>query len=903
MAKSYRAPDQWTLPSGATVNQYEAWKNNLLFTLSLDNVNAMFLKDGVTWGKDAKNNPHRGFTDDADTVEQSKRLTASQKATALNLMLGQIANYSPINRSTIVKNSTCLKDVWKAIRLHCGFQKNGAGVLDWADISLKPGERPEELYQRLLAFVDDNLMTSDGGVKHLNEDIAEDEETTPSLENYVVVWWLKILHKDLPKLVKQRYGTELRTNSIASIKAEISGALESLMEDIQTTQDSKVLRSVIFPSKQRSSGRQTFKECPLCKQAGRTPTDHYLTACKHLPEKDRKFLTKSRSVQIDSDEEEVDDEDEEAVQHRRVSVDQDEPQIEDTSLIARRVPVIPSPFMDCFVKHLTVRVTVDSGATGNLMRHDVAKRLRLTIRKPTQKSHQADGNTSLEIVGEVSVVLSFKGHDLVLEALVARALDDEILGGIPFMVKNDVWLRPSKEIIGIGDKMYDYKVASSRAPMARRVQTTLIRSPSNLTVWPGDFVELEVPDQFSGQEVGIEPRLDSTLNTKSPSAKLWPDPQLLTCCDNTIRIPNSFSEPLSIKKGDHLCQIVRTVAINPEDAQDAIVNKRAPTVTDDVLAFKEIVIDPDNITPPEYKEKLECICESFSHVFSPKFKGYNGRDGAVKAVVNMGPALPPQRKGRVPQYNKDKLDIQQDKCDELEDLGVLRKPEDVNVEVEYLNTCMLVKKPRGGYRMVTDFGEIARYSKPQPSLLPDMNSVLRWLAQWKYIICTDLCKAYYQIPLDPKSMKYCGISTPFKGTRVYTTAAMGMPGSETALEEVVSRVFGSLLVSNQVVKIADNLFTGGNTLDELCNNWEQVLKAASRNSLNFSPSQTIINPKTTTILGWVWSQGTLSATPHSICTLKTCEAPRTVKELKSFIGAYKVLSRVIPDCAKVIAPP
>ena len=28
-----------------------------------------------------------------------------------------------------------------------------------------------------------------------------------------------------------------------------------------------------------------------------------------------------------------------------------------------------------------------------------------------------------------------------LEALVARALDDEILGGIPFMVKNDVWLR------------------------------------------------------------------------------------------------------------------------------------------------------------------------------------------------------------------------------------------------------------------------------------------------------------------------------------------------------------------------------------------------------------------------------------------------------------------------------
>ena len=65
-------------------------------------------------------------------------------------------------------------------------------------------------------------------------------------------------------------------------------------------------------------------------------------------------------------------------------------------------------------------------------------------------------------------------------------------------------------------------------------------------------------------------------------------------------------------------------------------------------------------------------------------------------------------------------------------------------------------------------------------------------------------------------MKYCGVCTPFKGTLVYATAAMGMPGSETALEEVVSRVFGSLIQSDRAIKITDNLFTGGNSLDELC---------------------------------------------------------------------------------------
>ena len=53
-------------------------------------------------------------------------------------------------------------------------------------------------------------------------------------------------------------------------------------------------------------------------------------------------------------------------------------------------------------------------------------------------------------------------------------------------------------------------------------------------------------------------------------------------------------------------------------------------------------------------------------------------------------------------------------------------------------------------------------------------------------------------------MKYCGVVTPFKGVRVYTHCAMGMPGSETALEELMSRVLGHLVQEGCVAKIADD---------------------------------------------------------------------------------------------------
>ena len=109
MTTSHRAPKQWMLASDSTVTQYESWKNNLIYTISLDPLYAPFLCTGIAWLKQSRATPNRGFTDDPNTVAEPNRKTAAQKVIALELMLGQIANFSPINRGTIVKSSTSLK--------------------------------------------------------------------------------------------------------------------------------------------------------------------------------------------------------------------------------------------------------------------------------------------------------------------------------------------------------------------------------------------------------------------------------------------------------------------------------------------------------------------------------------------------------------------------------------------------------------------------------------------------------------------------------------------------------------------------------------------------------------------------------------------------------------------------
>ena len=197
-------------------------------------------------------------------------------------MLGQVANYCPvIARNTIVKNSTSMRAIWQAIRAH---------------------------------YVEDNLLTANGNIRHHGEDVSTDEELTPSLENIIVLTWLRLIHADLPTLVKQRYGTEpLRSQTLASLKPEISQALDALLDEIHSSNEAKVLRTAFRRSSQQRDNRSTSSQpsnnkggatkcCPICKQAKRSQFQHYLSKCPFLPNEDRQYLTRTRQVIVDQHE-------------------------------------------------------------------------------------------------------------------------------------------------------------------------------------------------------------------------------------------------------------------------------------------------------------------------------------------------------------------------------------------------------------------------------------------------------------------------------------------------------------------------------------------------------------------------------------------------------------------------
>ena len=81
-------------------------------------------------------------------------------------------------------------------------------------LSLDPNFAP------FLKLMVDNLLKVNGGIRHHGENVAADEAISPTIDNLIVLTWLRLVDPSLPGLVKQRYGAELRSQTLASLKPE-----------------------------------------------------------------------------------------------------------------------------------------------------------------------------------------------------------------------------------------------------------------------------------------------------------------------------------------------------------------------------------------------------------------------------------------------------------------------------------------------------------------------------------------------------------------------------------------------------------------------------------------------------------------------------------------------------------
>ena len=399
--------------------------------------------------------------------------------------------------------------------------------------------------------------------------------------------------------------------------------------------------------------------------------------------------------------------------------------------------------------------------------------------------------------------------------------------------------------------------------------------------------------------------------TPRPSTSPWLKPSISTVNNNSVALKNTSDFPVTIKRQEHLADLRPTVAfVNkfnhqlphsgfiPDNFQyKDLARKRVLSKS----ALQQIQVDPDLQLSQIERDEFTRLHNKYVHLFSTQPGKYNGSFGYVENRLQFSSLPAPNSKTYIPNYSPSMNKLLAEKMDNLEEWGVLVPPEAVGVQVQFVSPSMLVPKTDSpDYRLVTDFAALNVYLKRVPNTSATIAQARARIARAKFVAHLDLANYFYQSGLQHNDIKFLGTVHPFKGLRVYTCDPQGLKGASERSYEKLLKIYGDMIQEDRLAQMADGLHVLGMTVRELTDNYEEVLRRADLSNLTFKPSKVCICPKTVNLFGWVLTGEKWLPTKHTISTLVSAPTPKTVKQMRSFLGSFKQLSSSLPKYAETV---
>ena len=556
----------------------------------------------------------------------------------------------------------------------------------------------------------------------------------------------------------------------------------------------------------------------------------------------------------------------------------------------------------------------------------------MKIYPSTQDAMQADGISALEIVGEVHETLSRNKATVIFDALVCKGLNGtDVLGGMNFLYDNSIVPDVRKQVITVGKFVFPetnnlnvskaLAVTSSSMSLSEAFPNTLapltISSKSEQILMPGDSLLFKLPpNQPHNNLYAVQPiaNLVSTHPGLPPISYSWPSARAIMAQGDKLHVTNDTNYPIHIPETPQLATARPLLATptnkqpNTDKLKSLLQVMKEKVNPEDYLS--RISVDPHNVHTKEQTDRVWTILRKYHQVFDGDISaGYNNASGPSIADFNFQEDNPlMENKGYFPRYSHDEELILQGICDFYEDMGILQDPMALNIPIKHCSPLLLVQKPHTklaakesltikDYRVVGAFNALNDKIKAIPILRPEPEHVHVFASKCKYLFKTDADTYFYQLWADQSKWPYLIVQTPFKGKKILTRAVMGVKGMSECADAHMAKILQDLIINGTAVQDHDDIVTGSSEFEESLRNLEALLEVCFINNVKLSPQKTVCLPEKVDITGWEWSNnGSVSPSSHQIIKLKniTKESIVTVKNMRSFIGLYKVSSKLIP---------
>uniref|UniRef100_A0A803JJR6 Gypsy retrotransposon integrase-like protein 1 n=1 Tax=Xenopus tropicalis TaxID=8364 RepID=A0A803JJR6_XENTR len=218
----------------------------------------------------------------------------------------------------------------------------------------------------------------------------------------------------------------------------------------------------------------------------------------------------------------------------------------------------------------------------------------------------------------------------------------------------------------------------------------------------------------------------------------------------------------------------------------------------------------------------------------------------------------------------------------------------------YASPIVVVRKKNGSIRMCVDYRTLNQRTIPDQYTTPRIEDALNCLVGSKWFSVLDLRSGYYQIPMHPEDKEKTAFITPL-GFFEFDRLPQGLSGAPATFQRIMEKTVGDMHLLEVLVYL-DDIIVFGKTLEEHEERLMKVLDRLEKEGLKLSLDKCKFFQSSVTYVGHVVSAEGISTDPSKIEAVTSWPRPRTITELRSFLGFCGYYRRFVEGFSKTARP-
>ena len=333
--------------------------------------------------------------------------------------------------------------------------------------------------------------------------------------------------------------------------------------------------------------------------------------------------------------------------------------------------------------------------------------------------------------------------------------------------------------------------------------------------------------------------------------------------------------------------------IGPEDEESDCKDTQSNEQDDGSWILNLIDLSGIEDWPEKLQQDAKDMLKRNAQVFS-KDDMDMGRTKLVKHHIKLtDPAPFKEAYRRIPpqMYDEVKAHIQ-----EMLDLGAIRPSNS-----PWASAIVLVRKKDGRLRFCIDLRRLNNRTVKDAYSLPRIESILDSLGGAQIFTTLDLKAGYWQVEMAEECKAYTAFTCGPLGFYECDTMPFGATNAPATFQRLMHDCLGDLNM-NWCIVYLDDIIVFSNTKEEHLKRLEAVFQKLMAAGLKLKPTKCFFFRDEIEYLGHVVSGKGISTNPKKIEAVTKWPTPKTVYDVRSFLGFVGYYRRFIKNFSKITKP-